>query len=79
MDYDSDETIVPPLIKLLEECQALKDTRIQLNLVYKGRTQLFTDISTQDVTQHLTRFISPRPRSSIGAYFSTLHVNIKED
>ncbi|OAQ31724.1 hypothetical protein K457DRAFT_17032 [Linnemannia elongata AG-77] len=65
IDDESDLTIVPPLIKLLEECQALQDTRIQLNLNYEGRTRLFTDITSQDAARHLTRFNSSVPRSNL--------------
>ncbi|KAH7053812.1 hypothetical protein BKA57DRAFT_490411 [Linnemannia elongata] len=35
---ESDPTIVPPLIKLLEECHALQDTRIQLDMNYARTT-----------------------------------------
>ncbi|KAK3836557.1 MAG: hypothetical protein JOS17DRAFT_734521 [Linnemannia elongata] len=55
IDSGSDLTIVPPLIRLLEECQALQDTRIRLDLNYAGTTLLFTDISSQDAAQHLTQ------------------------
>ncbi|KAG0059359.1 hypothetical protein BGZ90_004499 [Linnemannia elongata] len=55
IDGESDLTIVPPLIRLLEECQALQDTRIQLDLNYAGTIRFFTDISSQDAAQHLTQ------------------------
>ncbi|KAH7053768.1 hypothetical protein BKA57DRAFT_525706 [Linnemannia elongata] len=65
IDDESDLTIVPPLIKLLEECQALQDTRIRLNLNYEGRTRLFTDTTSQDAARHLTRFNSSVSRSNL--------------
>ncbi|KAF9305731.1 hypothetical protein BGZ91_008700, partial [Linnemannia elongata] len=52
---ESDPTIVPPLTKLLEECQALQDTRIQLDMNYARATRHFTDISSQEAARYLTQ------------------------
>ncbi|KAK5816794.1 hypothetical protein F5H01DRAFT_412867 [Linnemannia elongata] len=55
IDGESDPTIVPLLAKLLGECQALQDIKIQLCLNNTGTTRLFSDISAQDAAQHLTQ------------------------
>ncbi|KAF9298163.1 hypothetical protein BGZ88_007790 [Linnemannia elongata] len=65
IDDESDPTIVPPLIKLLEECQALQDTRVQLDLNYAGTIQLFTDISPQDAARLLTIINSTGLKSNL--------------
>lgn len=58
IDGQSTPTIVPPLITLLEEHQALQDTRIRLALSYVGMTQPSTYISSQEAAQHLTQLCS---------------------